>query len=175
VRPHLYVASFLEVPFERLSSQGYRYVLLDVDNTIATCSGTELVPGAADHLRAAREAGHVSDVCLVSNIIVRGRGGRKLARLSRFAEELGAHHVAALWHEAKPAAAPFLRAMALMGCRPEEAVVIGDQLFTDVRGGLALGLHTVLVQPLGPDHWTTALLLRRFRERRALRKAGLLG
>ena len=35
-----------------------------------------------------------------------------------------------------------------MGIKKEEAVVIGDQLLTDIFGGNRKGLHTILVVPV---------------------------
>jgi hypothetical protein len=37
-----------------------------------------------------------------------------------------------------------------LGAQKKEAVVIGDQLLTDVLGGKFAGLYTILVEPLSP-------------------------
>ena len=42
----------------------------------------------------------------------------------------------------------FMKALELMGIKKEEAVVIGDQLLTDIFGGNRKGLHTILVVPV---------------------------
>ncbi|MDP3775542.1 MAG: HAD hydrolase-like protein, partial [Gemmatimonadales bacterium] len=55
----------------------------------------------------------------------------------------------------------FLRAMALMGTRPRETALIGDQLFTDVLGGKLLGLRTILVEPLSVREFATTRVIRR--------------
>jgi len=46
----------------------------------------------------------------------------------------------------KPAPRFFLEAVAELGCRPEEAVMVGDDAVSDVGGALAAGLSAVLVQ-----------------------------
>lgn len=46
----------------------------------------------------------------------------------------------------KPCRQFFLDAVAELGCRPEEAVMIGDDVGSDVGGALAAGLSAVLVQ-----------------------------
>ncbi len=48
----------------------------------------------------------------------------------------------------KPSRRAFLQALDLLGSRPEQAAMIGDQVFTDVLGGNRLGLYTILVVPL---------------------------
>lgn len=63
----------------------------------------------------------------------------------------------------------------MMEAQPAQTAIIGDQLFTDIAGGNKLGLYTILVRPLGPDHWSTRLSGRRLREARILRALGLEG
>lgn len=126
-----------------------------------------MLPGVADHIREARAGGALRDVCLVSNVSV---GRRKRQRVEAFARELEAHFVLPGFFHLKPHPAPFLEAMRRMGATAAETVVVGDQLFTDVRGGNRLDMFTVYVRPIGPDHWTTGLTLRRYRERRLLQR-----
>lgn len=45
----------------------------------------------------------------------------------------------------KPTAYPFNRALALNGFTPSECVMIGDNLFTDIQGGLNAGMLTVWI------------------------------
>jgi len=46
---------------------------------------------------------------------------------------------------AKPEPVMFQQALARLGARPEETVMIGDRLETDIEGGLRAGLKTILV------------------------------
>lgn len=163
MRPDLIVDRFLDIDFSALSRP---YLILDVDNTIAPCKSTaDMVDGVVEHLQAARESGALRDVCLVSNVFV---GRRKMRRVERFAATLQAHHVMPGILQLKPHPAPFHEALRKMGATAEATVVVGDQLFTDVLGGKRLGMLTVYVRPLGADHWTTWLTMRRVRERRLL-------
>jgi predicted HAD superfamily phosphohydrolase YqeG len=43
---------------------------------------------------------------------------------------------------------PFHKAMKQMELTPEQTIVVGDQMLTDVYGGNRLGLYTVLVLPI---------------------------
>jgi predicted HAD superfamily phosphohydrolase YqeG len=45
--------------------------------------------------------------------------------------------------------------------------MVGDQLFTDVKGAKKLGIMALLVDPLGGDHWLTRH--RRRRQDRVMR------
>jgi putative hydrolase of the HAD superfamily len=45
----------------------------------------------------------------------------------------------------KPAPAMYLKALERLECRPEEAVMIGDDAHVDLAGATALGMATVLV------------------------------
>jgi predicted HAD superfamily phosphohydrolase YqeG len=48
------------------------------------------------------------------------------------------------------------------GATPEEAVLVGDQLYTDMAAGNLAGVRTILVRPQSTrDLWYT-LILRRF-------------
>lgn len=60
----------------------------------------------------------------------------------------------------KPSNKGFLEAMANLNLTPQETAVIGDQLFTDIRGGNRIGLTTILVQPLDKDEPITVRVKR---------------
>jgi len=61
----------------------------------------------------------------------------------------------------KPLPFAFLRALSKVGSQRKRAVMVGDQLFTDVLGGRLLGMRTVLVTPLSQTDLPHTLLLRR--------------
>ena len=68
----------------------------------------------------------------------------------------------------KPLPYAITAGMRRLGAKPEEAVMIGDQLYTDVWGGNFAGIDTILVKPQTTvDLWYTQIF--RIFERRALR------
>ena len=67
------------------------------------------------------------------------------ARVAAFSDPLGIPFIP---RAKKPFHKAFKQAKQLMQLQPEEVVVIGDQLFTDVLGGNRLGLYTILVVPV---------------------------
>jgi len=76
--------------------------------------------------------------------------------------------VCATFPRLKPHPAPYQEAMSLADAKPNEACMIGDQLFTDVKGAKRLGMMAILVDPLGSDHLVTTP--RRLLQNLALRK-----
>ncbi|HEY3998343.1 MAG TPA: HAD-IIIA family hydrolase [Candidatus Xenobia bacterium] len=160
-RPDLICRSVATVDFSALSRLGRTAVMLDVDNTIALRRGLEVVPDIQAALLRARSDGYVTGLCLVSNTMW---GRRREARVAAMARSLDASFVCARWWAPKPRPGPFRRALRLLRAEAAQAVMIGDQYFTDVKGAHRLGIYTVLVEPLGPDAWFTAF--RRWQERR---------
>lgn len=145
--PDAYCSSVHGVDLADLRSRGICALLIDLDNTLLP-RDTNVVP---DELkvwaRDLRDAGF--SVCLVSN--------NWHERVKHVADELGFDLVD---KALKPLPFAFRRALDRAGARPGEAAVIGDQLFTDVLGGNALGMYTVLVEPLSRTDLPHTLFLR---------------
>lgn len=142
-----------KVDFRALAALGKKHLLLDLDNCVTSPHTDEVVPEVAEALRRARQEGHVSSVCLVTNIVVRWPPRIKRAR--RIAKQLDAKLVCCCWPNAKPKPTPFRKALLALNATSESAYMVGDQLFTDIRGANMVGIYSVLVKPLGPDHFTT--------------------
>ncbi|MBC7105035.1 MAG: YqeG family HAD IIIA-type phosphatase [Firmicutes bacterium] len=142
--PRLWVSSVCRIEASHLRRQGIRGLILDVDNTLVPWAGTEMAPATRCWLEGLSRAGF--GVCLVSN----GRGRAELLAAST--------GFPVIWRAAKPLPRAFVRAMGLLGTRPPETAVVGDQIFTDILGGNLTGAYTVLVSPLsGREFFTTRL------------------
>ena len=148
LRPDRYVASATGIDPARLAEEGARAVLVDLDNTLVPRNGHVLTGEVLAWAGAVRDAGMSG--CLVSN--------NWHEKVSGVADELGFEVVA---KALKPLPFAFLRACRLLGVRPSETVVVGDQVFTDVLGGNLVGAATVLVEPLSSSDLPHTLLLRR--------------
>ena len=63
-----------------------------------------------------------------------------------------------------------------MQLQPDEVVVIGDQLLTDVLGGNRVGLHTILVVPVAQTDGLVTRFNRKIERRimRNMKKKGLI-
>lgn len=167
MNPHYlpdYAASrFEDIPFEDILNEKRRFLCLDLDNTLLPQKGHLVSPAVKKRLRGLRDSGMAEEVCLISNVIV---PGYRVTRLNRLADELRIDYVVPgfFWNR-KPKPAPFKTAMALLGANPEECVMVGDQIFSDILGGNKLGMTTIWLKPMGPDHWTTLLVGKRLREK----------
>jgi len=131
-----------------LVAQGVRGLIVDLDNTLVPRYESEPSDQLKDWLRGVSDAG--LGVVIVSN--------NWTSRVGAIADELG---VAVVKGAGKPLAKAFRQGMRVLGTRPEETAVIGDQLFTDVLGGNRLGLHTVLVVPLSEHEMVHTRILRK--------------
>ena len=168
--PDLYCHNIADVPFASLAKKNIVNICLDVDNTLAKRDYLLIDYQTIKALDNARRKGHIKNICIVSNI---SWGHSREERVRKIAEQLEIeHYFAARFWERKPGAKPFLEAMRMMNSQPENTAIIGDQIFTDVLGGKRLGLYTILVRPLGEDHWTTRLTGRRRREMHILKHIG---
>lgn len=151
-----YVASLPLVDAEALAAEGVRLVLLDRDNTCVPRDASEPPAEVMAWLARARAAGLT--VGLVSNNFHSSQVGAT-ARL------MGCEVVD---HAMKPAPFALRRAMRMHAVMPGEAVMIGDQVFTDVVAGNLARVRTVLVRPQSrSDLWYTHVF--RVFERLALR------
>ena len=70
---------------------------------------------------------------------------RRPGRAQGFAQRLGIPYQG---HSGKPRRAGYLRAMERMGRRPEETVMVGDQIFTDTLGANNAGVVPMRVEPI---------------------------
>ena len=150
LEPDRYFARISRIDIDRdLLAQGYRNVLLDVDNTILTRDTHEVPRDVGFWLAKARDAGIT--FCLVSNNWHEG--------VYQLANRLSLPIVA---KAVKPLPPAFLMALRKLGAKRSETVVIGDQLVTDVMGAHFLGMKAYLLAPLVEQDLPHTLLLRNF-------------
>ena len=121
---------------KKLKEKGITLVLADLDNTLVPYKVLEPSPEVAAWMAALKEEG--IDLFLLSN-------SRKPGRAQKFAQQVGIPYQG---HSGKPKKAGYLKAMERMGCRPEETVMVGDQIFTDTLGANRAGVTPLLIQPI---------------------------
>ncbi|MBM0064277.1 YqeG family HAD IIIA-type phosphatase [Alkalicoccobacillus gibsonii] len=161
--PNQYVQSIYEINLGELQKKGIRAIITDLDNTLVEWDRPEATPEVREWVKRIKE--HDMAVTIVSNNTEK--------RVKAFAdpEEMVFIHSAR-----KPMRRSFVRACQQMEVTPEETVVVGDQIFTDVLGGNRAGLQTILVVPVAKSDGLATLLNRRA-ERfvlRWMRKKGLI-
>jgi hypothetical protein len=159
LKPDKIYDSVEEIDLQELWEKGFRGILLDLDNTIAVRNSNFLQSQTKNWVSKAKEIGF--RVCLISNNLEK--------RTSEIARELNVSYLA---RAGKPRKKAFLRALERISLSPEEALVIGDQLFTDILGGKRASLYCVLVKPKASNDLLHTKVLRLL-ERYFLSKVGL--
>ena len=128
--------SVIDLKPQALAQRGIRLVLADLDNTLAAYQQTRPTAEIVAWKDALSQAG--IQLFLLSN-------SRKPGRAQDFAQALGIPYQG---HSGKPKKAGYLRAMEGMDCKPEETIMVGDQIFTDILGANNAGVVPLLVRPI---------------------------
>lgn len=137
------LGSIYELPIEELKQAGIKGIIFDIDNTLVPYDEAEPTEKIILFFEALQEKG--LKITLVSN--------NTEDRVVKFNEKL---KVLALHKAKKPSRKSFRKALEMMQCSENEAIIVGDQIFTDVYGGNRAGLKTYLVSPISDkDEWQT--------------------
>ncbi len=141
--PSDYAASIYEIKLEHLRKKGIKGIITDLDNTLIEWDRPNATPKLIEWFKKIKDNGLL--VTIISN--------NNRQRVESFAKPLSLPFIS---NAKKPMSKSFKQAIAEMGLKPSEIVVIGDQLITDVFGGNRLGLHTILVKPVANSDgfWT---------------------
>lgn len=155
--PKRYVSRVERIDLDALRAAGKRAIMLDRDNTLVPRDRACAPDSVAAWLDHARDLGF--KLYMVSNNWHRDQ-------VERSAAELGLDSIC---FACKPLPFALTRALARMGVAREAAVLIGDQLYTDVWSANLAGVDSILVKPqTHVDLWYTRIF--RIFERRALRR-----
>ncbi len=136
--PDLRVSGIGDVTPELLRERGFRAVITDLDNTLALPDDLRPTEAGAAWLRTMRTAG--IPVAVISN--------NHLPRVEGFCRPLGVPYVARC---GKPFGRGVGRALKLLGVGRREAVLVGDQLFTDVLAASWNRISCILTEPIIPE------------------------
>lgn len=161
--PNQHVKSIFQITPELLKEKGIKGIITDLDNTLVEWDRPTATPKLMTWFEEMNKAN--IQITIVSN--------NNQERVQAFSDPLSLPFI---FRARKPLAKAFKKAVADMGLKREETVVIGDQLLTDVLGGNRSGFHTILVVPVASTDgfWTR---FNRLIERRILnwfRKKGML-
>jgi len=141
-----------DVDYERLSSSGIKAVVFDLDNTIAKW-GEDSLPSEVVDLFERLDAMGLK-VGILSN--------SRRKNVGDFGPELPFPH---FFNANKPSGKGFRLLLQELGVSPEEAAMVGDQLFTDVLGANRINMYTIRVDPIDPDQEYSFTKINRIGER----------
>ena len=133
--PDYKFGSISDIDFNIFVKNGIRFAILDIDNTLVSYTLPYADERAKSFLKKLEDMG--IKYAFVSN--------NHKERVEKFAKEFGAFFV---YDSGKPLLFGVKRAMRFLGAKRENAVLIGDQVFTDVYAGKRAGLLTFMVDPI---------------------------
>lgn len=145
-----------DVTVESLNKHHIKVVFVDLDNTLIAWNNPDGTPEMRQWLHDLRDAG--IPVVVVSN--------NKYERVKRAVEQFDIDFES---FALKPFTFGINRALKKVDVKPEEVLMIGDQLMTDIRAAKRAGLKSALVKPLiQTDSINTQI--NRWRERRMMKR-----
>ena len=133
--PRLYETSIYEIDLQRLKELGIKGFIFDVDNTIVPYDTPVPDEKVKKWFEKIEKMGFVSYIASNNN----------KDRVEHFAAEIG---IGFMPKAKKPLTKNLKQICALMGVKPCETAMVGDQLFTDMLGGNMAGMVTVLIEQI---------------------------
>ena len=151
--PHESLATVQEVNLESLKESGKTLILLDVDNTLLPWRGNDVPSAVLKWLAQGKSLGF--QFCILSNT-------RHPVRLRMLSELLGVQYIRAKF---KPSRQMYFMALEKYDVAAEEAVMIGDQLLTDVLGANRAGIDAIWIRPVAKREFIGTRIVSRNIER----------
>ena len=139
--PHVFLPDVTHITPELLQKLGVSALLLDIDGTLMQTRDAMPRQAVLDWMKAMQSDGFT--LYILSN-------NKSPARTESYARRIGCD-----WrHKSKkPSTKGFLAAAEHLGLQPHELAIVGDQIYTDVLGGLRSGMWTLMVQSTDTYLW----------------------
>ena len=124
-----------QITADFLQKQGIRLLMLDFDNTIVPYTTNIPTKSVQNWLEDMKKSDLT--VCIVSN--------SHNSRVPEFCKKYGLNCIT---HAQKPSAKGIRECLNRFGVPESEAVLVGDQIYTDTLGGGCAGVRTILVKAI---------------------------
>ena len=147
-RPKQVVRDIHEIDFRKLKAGGIRALILDIDDTLIPREVNDIYPQVFEWVLARKEEGF--RLCLTSN-------SRHPLRVKYFSQTLG---IPAMHFSLKPLPFAFWRSLEILKAKPEEAAMIGDQLFMDILGANLLNIYSIFIDHRKPETFLPRIWMR---------------
>jgi len=136
--PYEYVDSVFSIDYTKLYAQGYRALIFDIDNTLVHHGddSTSEIDNLFLHLH---KTGFKT--LLLSN--------NDDERVKRFIKNIDTLYIC---DANKPDTTNYLKAIEILQVKKEEAIFIGDQIFTDILGANRCSIPNILVKFIRLDN-----------------------
>ena len=133
--PDDFVEKYEFIDVEYMNMHNKKVIISDLDNTLISWDSKKDTKELNRWLKKMKRAGF--DIIVVSN--------NSEERVEEFCKQLNLQYVA---EAKKPLTHGFRKALNKLNRKPEEAIILGDQVLTDVFGAKSLGVMSVLVKPI---------------------------
>lgn len=130
--PYEYVESVFKIDYNKLYDKGYRGLIFDIDNTLVH-HGDDSTKEVDELFKTIQNIGFKT--LLLSN--------NNEERIQRFIKNIDTLYIC---DAEKPKTDNYFKAVEMLGIKKEEAVFIGDQVFTDILGANNSGMANILVK-----------------------------
>lgn len=133
--PDDFIEKYEFIDVEYMNMHNKKVIISDLDNTLISWDSKKDTKELNRWLKKMKRAGF--DIIVVSN--------NTEERVKEFCESLNLKYVA---EAKKPLTVGFKKALHKLNRKPEEAIILGDQVLTDVFGAKSFGAMSVLVKPI---------------------------
>ncbi len=144
--PYEYIDSVFSIDYGKLFSMGYRGLIFDIDNTLVH-HGDNSTAEIDKLFRTIQDLGFKT--LLLSN--------NDEERVIRFLKNINSLYIC---DAQKPSPVNYLKAVEMMNISREQALFIGDQLFTDIWLAKRFKYKSILVQRLNRQDYGLTKLFR---------------
>ena len=156
IKPDMYVKDILSINYKKLKEKGIKALFFDFDNTLIEMGNYTLNEKYEKLIEKIKKD---FKVMIVSNSI-------HVSKLEKVCSKYNLSYVGASF---KPFFFGFKKAEKLVGFKEQEICMIGDQLLTDVQGGLRRKYFTILIDPINDnEHLITKI--NRYRENKIFKR-----
>lgn len=138
--PYEYIKDVFSIDYKKLYNSGFKAVIFDIDNTLVH-HGDDSNEKIDELFKVIHNTG--LKTLLLSN--------NSAQRIERFKKNIDTVYIA---EADKPSTQGYIKALDVLGVKKEEAVMVGDQLFTDIYGANRCKIASILVRFLQRDSET---------------------
>lgn len=135
LKPEYFVDTIYDIDFDILRRDGINTILLDIDNTIVPFKTTTPEKKVIEWIELVKKEGF--KICLVSNCYP-----RRAHIIS------GKLDLPVIYMAKKPFKKGVVASLELVNSKSNEAIMVGDQIFTDVFAARLAGVKSILVEPM---------------------------
>lgn len=156
IKPDMYVKDILSINYKKLKQKGIKVLFFDFDNTIIEMGNYTL---NKEYEILFEDLKNDFKILIVSNSIHK-------SKLDKVCSKYNLSYVGSSF---KPFSFGFKKAEKIVNCKKNEICMIGDQLLTDVKGGINMNYFTILIDPISDnEHLLTKI--NRYRENKIFKR-----